>query len=112
METLLVRELRLMKDPTFNSGPQVLESHRISKKVDLPGIPPDGLVLQDAHMCMAVDGAVYDLVNKSLLVRIRPETVYTKEKLQGALMAYQVLGWFPFPHPENKEVPDGGGNEE
>lgn len=104
METILVRELRLMRGPTFDSGPHVLETHRISKMVDLPGIPPDGLVLQDAHMCMAVDGVVYDLINKSLLVRIQPEIVYAKEKLQGALMAYQMLGWFPFPHPEKKEV--------
>lgn len=111
MDTLLVQDLRLMKKCTHNSpAPQILETHRICKKVELPGIPPDGLVLQDAHMRMEVDGVVYDLVNKSLLVRIKPEVLYESGAVERSLLAHQVLGWFPY--PESKEETHVGSGEE
>lgn len=106
MDALLVRDLHLMKKFSFeNPAPLILETHRVCKKINLPGIPTDGLVLQDAHMCMQVDGCVYDLVNKSLLVRIKPEAFREEAKVQGALLAYQALGWDLFPYPENAEEP-------
>jgi hypothetical protein len=113
MDALLVKDLRLMRKTTFeNAAPAILETHRICKKVDLPGIPPDGLALQDAHMTMLIDGTVYDLVNKSLLVRIKSEAFYEAGMVERSLLAHQALGWAMFQPPENKEEPHVGSREE
>jgi len=112
MDALLVRDLLLVEKLFEDFVPGILETYRVCRKVDLPGIPPDGLVLQDEHMRMLVDGCVYDLVNKSLLVRIKAEIFEEKNKLRGSLSAHQAFGWDLFPYPENKEEPHVGSREE
>jgi hypothetical protein len=104
MDALLVRDLLLRRKTTFDSpAPLVLKTEPFCKKVELPFLPHDGTVLQDEHMCLQVDGVVYDLRNKSLLVRVKSESFYEEEKLASAETCYLALGWVPFPVTDAKE---------